>query len=123
MHKNETIETVVERVIQAGCLYPKYAGEKQKMIDGKVRVTVKGAKVLANELIEDGSCTNIGRAQRMLEEMNKASPQKTLIVLCSNCARKFGTKKCAKCLSSSQIRYCSKECQVADWPSHRLSCP
>lgn len=37
---------------------------------------------------------------------------------CSMCNR-AATKLCARCSSS---RYCSQECQKADWPTHKLLC-
>ena len=31
----------------------------------------------------------------------------------------YGTKRCVKCKSDTNINYCSKECQVANWPEHK----
>ena len=39
---------------------------------------------------------------------------------CENCGKaKEGLKKCARCL---QVFYCSKECQVAHFPRHKVAC-
>lgn len=38
--------------------------------------------------------------------------------ICIKCG-KPSTKQCSKCLS---VYYCSRECQVKDWKSHKLSC-
>lgn len=39
---------------------------------------------------------------------------------CENCgASHKRMKKCGKC---GQVRYCSRRCQVADWPKHKESC-
>lgn len=41
------------------------------------------------------------------------------ISLCQNCEKVFGTLHCQKC---SVAHYCSKQCQVAKWESHRVEC-
>ena len=86
-------------------------------------ISLKDAKSFINLLIGDDRCEEgaIGRAMLLFGEVNKES-QQILAVLCSNCAKKMGVKKCAGCSKTSQVRYCSKECQVAAWPSHKGSC-
>ncbi len=37
---------------------------------------------------------------------------------CGKC-QKQAFKRCSKCKS---IWYCSKECQVSDWPNHKVVC-
>lgn len=41
--------------------------------------------------------------------------------ICANCTRESETefKKCSKC---KLCRYCSRECQLADWPRHKFVC-
>ena len=55
-----------------------------------VYLTMKGAKVVANLLIEDGSCKSVDLAMYALYEINNWSFKKTLITLCSMCAGKIG---------------------------------
>lgn len=42
---------------------------------------------------------------------------------CLNCqqcnTKQLGNKKCGKCLL---VAYCSRECQVADWKTHKVKC-
>lgn len=42
---------------------------------------------------------------------------------CVNCAKK-ATLRCIKCWNGANqhVAYCSKSCQVADWPSHKNFC-
>jgi hypothetical protein len=89
---------------------------------GDEYLTIHGVKLLANRLIEDGSCTDLDLAIAFLNELNSFGKNKTLITLCSMCAGKIGLKKCAACPKNSKIRYCSRECQVSDWPVHKMSC-
>jgi len=42
-----------------------------------------------------------------------------LDAMCNVCYKSHNTKKCGRCLG---ISYCSKECQLEDWPSHKLKC-
>jgi hypothetical protein len=39
--------------------------------------------------------------------------------LCRSCNVKFGTRSCGQC---QVARYCSRECQVADWDHHQIQC-
>lgn len=38
--------------------------------------------------------------------------------VCGNC-KKIATKKCYQC---GEVYYCDRECQVTDWPQHKLQC-
>ena len=89
---------------------------------GDEYLSIQGVKLLANSLIENGSCTSVDLAIDCLNELNKICMKKTLITLCSMCAGMIGIKKCAGCPKNSEIRYCSRECQVSAWPSHKMSC-
>lgn len=81
-----------------------------------------GLKHLANALIKDGCCEEPERAMLMLQEINAQLDKKRTIVWCATCAQKVGIKQCSGCPKSSKTRYCSRECQVAAWPSHKTSC-
>ena len=89
---------------------------------GDEYLSIQGVKLLTNSLIEEGSCTDVDQAIAFLNELNEIVVKKTLITLCSACAGKIGIKKCAACPKNSKIRYCSRECQVSDWPVHKMSC-
>lgn len=47
-----------------------------------------------------------------------ASPKGVVEDTCPRCTDK-GTKACGGC---ENIKYCSLECQQADWPTHRVLC-
>ena len=51
------------------------------------------------------------------------APEKVICSLqdvCANCGERDNRlKKCDRCRS---VAYCSRECQVADWPKHRVVC-
>ena len=38
---------------------------------------------------------------------------------CGHCAQLEAKSCCSKC---RQVRYCSRECQLAHWPKHRVTC-
>lgn len=38
---------------------------------------------------------------------------------CTHCKKPCGPNKCGKC---GQVTYCSRQCQLASWPSHKLVC-
>ncbi|KAJ7261263.1 hypothetical protein B0H12DRAFT_345125 [Mycena haematopus] len=40
-------------------------------------------------------------------------------MVCSKCSNPSGALKCSRCRVTA---YCNRECQVADWPSHKLHC-
>ena len=81
-------------------------------------VSRKNAKYLVNALIIQGSCTDIDRAVRVLQQINDSVGAGGRIVVCNACARMIGVKRCSGC----STRYCSRECQVAAWPSHKACC-
>ena len=85
-------------------------------------VTRKGAHRLVNILIEQGECKDLPRAVAILQKINDHMGNPQRVVLCSNCAGKIGVKHCSGCPDSPETRYCSRECQKAAWPSHKLLC-
>lgn len=57
-----------------------------------------------------------------LSIVNACMDAKRKITVCSMCAQKIGLHKCSRCPKDSKTRYCSRECQLAAWPSHKTSC-
>ena len=83
---------------------------------------VKNMKHLLNWRISVDPSVDLGEAVRLLELVNKEYDIHSKVVLCSNCSKKIGVKRCARCLSTSTVRYCSRDCQLAAWPAHRKCC-
>jgi hypothetical protein len=90
--------------------------------DGEPFIPVDRAKYLLNQLIDTEPTADLERGLRMIEAMNKHCGINRKVTLCSCCAKKIGLMKCTGCLRSVDIRYCSKECQLADWPAHKALC-
>jgi hypothetical protein len=84
-------------------------------------MTLQGLRSLSNILIEDGSST-LEQCTSILQEMNDKLGRNNQIVTCSHCAKKIGTKKCSGCPKESTLRYCSRDCQLAAWPTHKMCC-
>ena len=86
---------------------------------------LEGLKYVMNCVIDDDpSSVNIELMMSMFERIystldpNKGElPKKP--VLCAMCAHKIGVKRCSACPKESEIRYCSRVCQVAAWPLHK----
>jgi hypothetical protein len=38
---------------------------------------------------------------------------------CETCGKGNDLKSCSRC---KNVKYCSRECQVSDWPSHKTAC-
>lgn len=85
-------------------------------------INFKGAKRLVNILIKSGECKDPDHAIKMLQDIGGQMDKKQTVVACSMCAQKVGIKQCSGCPKSSKTRYCSRECQIAAWPSHKTSC-
>ncbi|GMH95362.1 hypothetical protein TrST_g10740 [Triparma strigata] len=41
-----------------------------------------------------------------------------ILSICDNCGKEGAAKKCTRC----KTKYCSKECQIEAWPTHKLDC-
>ena len=81
-------------------------------------VTRKNCKYLVNALIHGGHCKDLGLAVKMLQHINDEFGQGGRVEICDSCAKKIGTKRCSTCKTS----YCSRECQLTAWPSHKTVC-
>ncbi len=113
-----------------------YKGQKLKaneylaMIDEngheEIYCALKARESLVNQLVDRGFCTNLENTLEVMNAMNKATNEMEIgnqtrnSVLCVSCGMKIGVKKCSGC--SSPTRYCSQECQIADWPLHKKLC-
>ena len=85
-------------------------------------IDFKGIKRMVNLLIEAGECKDPNHAFKVLQDMRDQTDKKQTVVVCSMCLLKVGIKQCSGCPKNSKTRYCSRECQVAAWPSHKASC-
>jgi len=56
------------------------------------------------------------RMQQASEEQAAAAPEETT---CRKCGREGVSNRCSGCHLAA---YCSRECQVAHWPTHRKAC-
>jgi hypothetical protein len=69
------------------------------------------SKFVAGALIED------------FDHTTSAFKQGLLCFVCSRSTNKIDGSRLFACSKCKSIFYCSKECQVADWPRHKkLSC-
>ena len=88
-------------------------------VDGEPFATMKGLRILINALIDDGSGT-LERGMAVLQGINKRLDKPKTLIPCSFCGKKVGLKRCSGC--SNHVRYCSRECQLAAWPTHKAAC-
>jgi hypothetical protein len=92
-----------------------------KYFDGEPFTTVKGMKILCNALIDNDE-TTLERCLPIMQTCNAQVKKPTTLVPCTFCARKIGLKQCSGCSRTDNIRYCSRECQLAAWPEHKAVC-
>lgn len=90
-------------------------------IDGEPFATVKGMRVYCNLLIDNDE-TTLERCMPILQKCNEQGKNPTTLVPCSFCGKKFGLQQCSGCSRTDNIRYCSRECQLAAWPEHKAVC-
>lgn len=66
-------------------------------------------------------CVNISTAQTIDSDDESDIVTEDRCNICANCSKTFETelKKCSRC---HVFRYCSKECQILDWPRHKSVC-
>ena len=53
-------------------------------------------------------------------KIKKSSP--VVDRFCNSCLQPLTKKSALKCVGCYEVRYCSKECQVSDWPEHKKNC-
>ena len=51
--------------------------------------------------------------------LKKRIGNKIYICICGNVEKEIKFKKCGRC---QYVRYCSRECQIKDWSSHKHVC-
>ena len=83
-------------------------------------VTVRECRTLYNRsiLVDGNDLLQAFNDLKKIHEFGKRPPP----VLCSFCCNLIGVKMCSACPRSVSVRYCSKECQIKDWPKHKLVC-
>jgi len=96
--------------------------EKEDLEPGTQLISVKNVKHLLNALITSGDCTDLDRALKIHQDIMDFALDGKPTILCCVCASKLGVKRCSGCDRSSEARYCSRECQVAAWPTHKAVC-
>ena len=89
--------------------------------EGEPMMRVKDAAVLVNAMIQQGS-TYVEYGIKTVQRLHDLTGSNKKLVVCACCAKKIGIKRCAQCPSTSTVRYCSRRCQVADWPAHKACC-
>ncbi len=90
-------------------------------LEGKLLIPVKKIPLLFNLLINKED-TNVEHAVKVMQQLHDQLGNNKQFVACAHCAKKIGMKRCAQCPSTTKIRYCSRECQVANWPAHKACC-
>ena len=92
------------------------------MSESEESIHIDQLKHMVNAKVDLDPSTDLQHAMKLLQTMHEGLGIKGSVIVCSNCARKIGVKRCAGCNKTTQIRYCSRECQVAAWPSHKGCC-
>ncbi len=90
------------------------------LLDRQTGATIEELVIAINTWVDQGQKIDAHYAVVVLNVVSETclgAPQKSLAV-CSGCRRKLALRRCAAC----RTRYCSRECQVEDWPSHKGSC-
>lgn len=57
-----------------------------------------------------------------MSSKNSSSASRTTPRSCSNCGKVDAANKLQKCSRCTTVYYCDRECQVADWKSHKVDC-
>ena len=86
-------------------------------IDGKHDYTSMDLEVV-RELSKQISCSCLD-AKKAQAKLKK---KQTTTGKCGQCKQQFGLTSLMVCSKCKITNYCSKECQVADWPAHKFIC-
>ena len=93
-----------------------------ELVDGEYFLTVKGLKIFSNRMVKMGICDDVERCVATIQKFNTHCGIDQQIVLCTHCANMIGIKRCSACPRTSEVRYCGRDCQLADWPLHKKIC-
>lgn len=90
-------------------------------VDGEPCVNMTAVRILYNELIDRGD-TTLEDGLLALHFIYAKSDAHRTVTPCSFCGKRIGVQLCSGCSKTSNIRYCSQECQKAAWPMHKAVC-
>ncbi len=96
--------------------------KERQRLDYSRRPTRKDTFYMVNQLIDEHDCPDLQQAVELLQSVNDRAGVSRRVVVCFHCARRIGVRRCSGCPDSPESRYCSQECQLASWPSHKLVC-
>jgi len=91
------------------------------IVDGEPCSTLSGVRIMYNELIDQGQVT-LDDAMLCLQLIYVSAEARKTVTPCSFCGKKVGVQQCSGCPKTSDVRFCSRECQTAAWPKHRAVC-
>jgi len=90
--------------------------------DKKKRMFMKAMVTFTNNLLDDKDKTPHLAVMQLQALCDKLKIGRK-ITLCNHCCELIGDKKCEGCAKNHvDTYYCSRECQEAAWPSHKLVC-
>ena len=92
-----------------------------RFVDGEPFANMKGMRIYANMLIDDGKAT-LDSCMEALEPANAMLDKPRTLTPCWFCGKKLGIKLCSGCKRVDAARYCSRECQIMAWHEHRTIC-
>jgi len=55
-------------------------------------------------------------------DKKKSETQQKKVAMCFFCMEEFLKEKMLRCKGCNQAQYCSKECRIKAWPTHKEDC-
>jgi hypothetical protein len=89
-------------------------------LEGQELISAKNMPLLFNQMIDNGDAY-VEHVVQVMQSIHDQLGNDKKVVVCSLCAKRIGVKRCANCPGTT-VRYCSRRCQVADWPQHKACC-
>lgn len=110
-----------------GLDYPVDIKGQLKVLKDFVKKTTKdqsvNKKFAYTVLLEFSKITKVINLQKRMCNLLKMEEDLTSPFSCAVCNKQDATKSCSMCaFGRDPVYYCSRECQKADWPSHKLVC-